>query len=97
MELILKNPKTTFDVEAVDGELSLSGATCSVDIEKSEITEFNAGIKKNDDHAGHVYYQEKDGRVACNVSDVSGGDYVSMHAFAYACVDAIRDQIFPTK
>lgn len=93
MELKLKNQKTTFDVEAVDGELSLYGARCSVDIKNGDITEFNAGITKNGEHAGHAYYSEKRGRINSNVSDVSGAEYPVLHNFVHACIDEIKAQI----
>lgn len=93
MELKLKNQKTTFDVEAVDGELSLSGARCSIDVDNGEIAEFNAGIKKSGEHAGHAYYSEKRGRINTNVSDVSGAEYLVLHSFVHACIDEIKAQI----
>jgi hypothetical protein len=93
MELKLKNQKTTFDVEAVDGELSLSGARCSVDIENGDIAEFNAGITRLGQHAGHAYYNEKRGRIHCNVSDVVGYDYTTIHNFVHACIDEIKVQL----
>lgn len=93
MELKLKNQKTTFDVEAVDGELSLSGARCSVDIENGDIAEFNAGITKLGEHAGHAYYNEKRRRIQCNVSDVVGNDYITIHNFVHACIDNIKAQL----
>lgn len=93
MELKLKNQKTTFDVEAVDGELSLSGARCSVDIENGDIAEFNAGITKLGQHAGHAYYNEKNKRIHCNVSDVVGNDYTTIHNFVHACIDSIKAQL----
>ena len=93
MELKLKNQKTTFDVEAVDGELSLSGARCSVNIDNGEIAEFNAGITKLGEHTGHAYYNENNKRIHCNVSDVVGDDYATIHNFVHACIDAIKAQL----
>lgn len=93
MELKLKNQKTTFDVEAVDGELSLSGARCSINVDNGEIAEFNAGISKNGEHAGHAYYSERKGRINNNVSDASGAEYHVLHNFVHACIDEIKAQI----
>ena len=93
MELKLKNKKTKFDVEAIDGELALSGATCSVDIENGDIAEFNAGITKLGEHAGHAYYNEKNKRIQCNVSDVVGNDYTTIHNFVHACIDSIKAKL----
>lgn len=92
MELKLKNQKTTFDVQASEGALSIENARVSIG-EKNDINEFSGSIFIEHSHRGNFYYSERNGRIQCNVSDVTEENYTVLHDFVHACIDAIKAQL----
>lgn len=91
-KLELKNKKTAFDVQAREGVLSIENARVNID-EKNNISEFTGSLYIEHSHCGNFYYSERNDRVNCNVSDVAGDDYATMHNFVHACIDSIKAQI----